>query len=311
MEIKLFFYKFVENIVFQHKSNPMSNDNVIYLQVNGNEDDALRVDHKVKKLTQGGMFICNKGTAKIKLDDMPITLEENTMVVYFPYSTLEIIYRSADLNGIIMAIELDGVQPLLAKITDIDSVLHIRQNPFAKLNVDDRKRIFEYIQLYERHLMLSKSFAVNNQRRFWQLNNIQLENIKTNLILQIFLVYTPMDASPKNAVNRKDEIVRKFLNDLQHNYIEQHEVGFYSNQQFISMRYFSFVIKDRTGKTPSQWIAASLVNDAKHMLTDSNLTVKEIAEQLKFPNQSYFGKWFKANVGMGPLEFKKKNIGNS
>ena len=288
----------------------MSNDNVIYFQVKGNDDDVFKVEHKVKKLTQGGMFICNRGKASIKLDDMPIILEENTMVVYFPYSTLEITYRSDDLNGIIMAIELDGVQPLLAKITDIDSVLHIRQNPFTVINEEDRIRIFEYIKLYERHLQLSKFYAINNQRRFWQFNNIQLENIKTNLILQIFLVYTPEDASPKNSVNRKDEIVRKFLNDLQHNYINQHEVGFYSNLQYISMRYFSFVIKDRTGKTPSQWIAAKLCNDAKHMLTDTNLTVKEIADQLKFPNQSYFGKWFKTNMGMGPLEYKKKNIGN-
>ncbi len=283
----------------------MANDNVIYSQLNGNGDDALKVEHKIKKMSQGGMFICNRGEARIKLDDMPLILKANTMVVYFPYSTLEITYRSNDLNGIIMAIELDGVQPLLSRISDIDSVLHIRQNPFTNLSEDDRDRIYNYIRLYETHLELSKLYAENNQKRFWQLNNIQLENIKTNLILQIFLVYLPKDANPKNSVNRKDEIVRKFLNDLQHNYLSQHQVGFYSNRQFISMRYFSFVIKDRTGKTPSQWIASALVNDAKHMLTDTNLTVKEIAEQLKFPNQSYFGKWFKTNVGMGPLEYKK------
>ena len=152
---------------------------------------------------------------------------------------------------------------------------------------------------------LAKYYAQNNYRRLWQLNNLQLENVKTNLILQILLVYTPTDAPLKNGVNRRDEIVKKFLSDLQRYYIEQHDVGFYSNMQYISMRYFSFVVKDRTGKTPSQWIASALLNDAKHMLTDTNYSVKEIADLLKFPNQSYFGKWFKNNVGMGPLEYKK------
>ena len=287
----------------------MFDDNVLYFQVNGNDDDVLKVEQKVRKLSQGGMFICNRGEAEIKLDDMPLLIKKNTMVVYSPYSTLEITYRSKDLSGIIMAIELDGVLPLVAKITDINSVLHIRQNPLVKLSEENRIKIFEYIKLYEKHLFLSKEYAVNNQRRFWQLNSIQLENVKTNLILQIFLVYTPKDASPINDVNRKDEIVRNFLIDLQKNYINQHEVGFYSNLQCISMRYFSSVVKDRTGKTPSQWIAASLCNDAKQMLIDTNLTIKEIADQLKFPNQSYFGKWFKSNVGMGPLEYKKNNIG--
>lgn len=309
MDIILFFHKFVRIILRLILFHAMTEDNVLYFHVNGNDDDVLKVEHKVRKLAQGGMFICNRGEATIKLDDMPLLITKNSMVVYFPYSTLEITYRSNDLSGIIMAIELDGVLPLVAKISDINSVLHIRQNPLVKLSEEDRLRIFEYIKLYERHLQLSKLFAVNNHRRFWQLNNIQLDNVKTNLILQIFLVYTPKDTSPKNAVNRKDEIVRNFLIDLQRNYIVQHEVGFYSNLQCISMRYFSFVIKDRTGKTPSQWIAASLCNDAKHMLTDTNLTIKEIADQLKFPNQSYFGKWFKANVGIGPMDFKKKNIG--
>ena len=289
----------------------MDKDNVIYMRVTGkgNEDDVLKVDGTVKKLSQGGIFICNKGEVRLLLDDMNMVMNENSMVVYFPYSTLEILYRSEDLDGIIMAIELDGVQPLLNKITDIDSVLHIRQNPLTLLSDEDRLRIYDYIKLYERHLELSNYFALKNERRYWQLNNIQLENIKTNLILQIFLVYIPENASPKNTVNRKDEIVMKFLNDLQKYYIEQHEVGFYSNLQFISMRYFSSVVKERSGKTPSQWITSAIINDAKHLLTDSNLTVKEIAEQLNFPNQSYFGKWFKTNMGMGPTEYKKtKNV---
>ena len=71
------------------------------------------------------------------------------------------------------------------------------------------------------------------------------------------------------------------------------------------MRYFSSVVKQRTGQTPSQWITSILIKEAKNFITESNLTVKEIAEVMNFPNQSYFGKWFKTHVGMGPLEFKK------
>lgn len=275
------------------------------MHINGNEDDVLRADNHIRKLSQGGMFICKKGEARIVLDDKSFVLKENMMVIYFPYSTLEVIYRSEDVDGIVMAIELDGVQPLLSKITDIDSVLHIRQNPVTSLTEESKFRIEGYIKLYERHLELSKYYAQNNFRRLWQLNNMQLDNVKTNLILQIILAYTPSDASLKNGVNRRDEIVRKFLSDLQRYYVEQHEVGFYSNLQYISMRYFSFVVKNRTGKTPSQWISSALLNDAKHMLTSTNFTIKEIAEQLKFPNQSYFGKWFKNNEGMGPSEYKK------
>ncbi len=285
----------------------MTGDNVIYLRIQGNgeNEELFKTDRKIHKLAQGGMFICNKGNVKIILNDQTFELEQNTMVVYFPYSTLEILFRSEDLDGIIMAIDLESIQPLLSKITDIDSIMHIRQDPFTCLTEDCRLRIYNYIRMYERHLELAHTYALKNERRFWQLNNIQLENIKTNLILQIFLAYTDKYDSPKNTVNRKDEIVRIFLNHLQKHYIEQHEVGFYANLQCISMRYFSFVVRERTGKTPSKWISSALANDAKHLLTDSNMSVKEISDMLKFPNQSYFGKWFKTNVGVGPVEYKK------
>ncbi len=34
------------------------------------------------------------------------------------------------------------------------------------------------------------------------------------------------------------------------------------------------------------------------------LSVRDVSEKLNFPNQSYFGKWFKNHTGISPLEFK-------
>ena len=280
-------------------------DNVLYEKIIGNSQDKLAVNNQIKRLSQGGMFICLEGEAKIVLDESIYDLKKNNMVIYFPYSTLKVLYRSDDLKGLMMAVEIEAVQPLLSKITDLDSVLNIRQSPVTVLTKEGLERISSYIRLYEKHVELSKHYADKQLRRYWQLNNLQLENVKVNLILQLLLAYSSGNEGVKNTVDRRDEIVRKFLLDLRKFYIEQHEVSFYANQQFISMRYFSFVIKDRTGKTPSQLITGALLNDAKTMLTDSNFTVKEIAEKLYFPNQSYFGKWFKTHVGMGPLEFKR------
>lgn len=252
-----------------------------------------------------GMFICLNGNVTFFLDDTKYEMKKNNIVVYFPYSILKIIDASEDLYGIMMSVDVNVVQPLLTRITDVDSILYIRQNPLTDLSEHDLTAIKNYIELYQKHLELSKLYADNNQRRFWQLNNLQIENVKLNLVLQIIMAYADADNGLKNSVDRRDDIVRKFLNDLKDHYLSQHEVSFYSNRQYISMRYFSSVVKQRTGQTPSQWITSILIKEAKNFITESNLTVKEIAEVMNFPNQSYFGKWFKTHVGMGPLEFKK------
>lgn len=283
----------------------MPQDNVVYRIISGNKNEGFMPEAEPLRFALSGMFICLNGNVTFFLDDTKYEMKKNNIVVYFPYSILKIIDASEDLYGIMMSVDVNVVQPLLTRITDVDSILYIRQNPLTDLSEHDLTAIKNYIELYQKHLELSKLYADNNQRRFWQLNNLQIENVKLNLVLQIIMAYADADNGLKNSVDRRDDIVRKFLNDLKDHYLSQHEVSFYSNRQYISMRYFSSVVKQRTGQTPSQWITSILIKEAKNFITESNLTVKEIAEVMNFPNQSYFGKWFKTHVGMGPLEFKK------
>ena len=45
---------------------------------------------------------------------------------------------------------------------------------------------------------------------------------------------------------------------------------------------------------------------AKTLLKYSNMSVQEIAYYLNFPNQSFFGSYFKRNAGMSPSQYKAK-----
>lgn len=47
-----------------------------------------------------------------------------------------------------------------------------------------------------------------------------------------------------------------------------------------------------------------VILEAKTLLKYSNMSVQEIAYRLNFPNQSFFGSYFKRNTGMSPSQFK-------
>ena len=51
-----------------------------------------------------------------------------------------------------------------------------------------------------------------------------------------------------------------------------------------------------------------LVSEAKQLLEGSDLSIKEIANQLNFPTQSFFGKYFKQYVGISPKEYRKDKL---
>jgi AraC-like DNA-binding protein len=87
-------------------------------------------------------------------------------------------------------------------------------------------------------------------------------------------------------------------------------VGYYAEQQFLTNRYFSAIVKEKSGRSPSQWIATALLVDAQNLLRTTNLTIKEISDLLNFPNQSYFGKWFKHLTTIGPMDYRRGKMGH-
>ena len=110
------------------------------------------------------------------------------------------------------------------------------------------------------------------------------------------------DYTPKTS--RKDEIVSRFLQCVADNYRQHRELGFYADQLCLSLKYMSHVIYEQTRRHPSQWIKDYVILDAKTMLRSGRYSVQQVADELNFPNQSFFGKYFKEAVGVSPKKWK-------
>jgi len=104
--------------------------------------------------------------------------------------------------------------------------------------------------------------------------------------------------------SRKDEIVAQFLKCVNEHYRERRDLGFYADRLCLSLKYMSHVVYEQTGRHPSQWIKDYVILDAKTMLRSGRYTVQQVAGELHFPNQSFFGKYFKEAVGVSPKKWK-------
>ena len=56
--------------------------------------------------------------------------------------------------------------------------------------------------------------------------------------------------------------------------------------------------------TAAEWIADYVVLEAKNLLKYSTMSIQEIAYCLNFPNQSFFGKYFRSHTGMTPSAYR-------
>ena len=151
------------------------------------------------------------------------------------------------------------------------------------------------IQAYHmlRTILLDNAFAPNREE-----SAANCLNLIASIIGQV------KDSQSVEKASRSNEIVARFLQCVRENYREHRELGFYANELQLTPKYMSHVVFEQTGRHPSKWIKDYVILEAKSMLRSGNYSIQQIADELHFPNQSFFGKYFKEAVGVSPKKWK-------
>lgn len=135
------------------------------------------------------------------------------------------------------------------------------------------------------------------------------DRLTTLLRLQVILEVLYRMASTKYPAaekpSRSEQIFVGFVQSLAIHYAERRTVADYAAEASLSVRHFSTLVQQHSGRTPKQWIHLFTIGQAKHLLLQSNLQVKEIADRLGFPEQFSFRKYFKTHTGMSPSECRR------
>lgn len=76
-----------------------------------------------------------------------------------------------------------------------------------------------------------------------------------------------------------------------------------------SKAYLFRIFKAKTGKTIMNYYIELKINQAKQLLRENELSVREISEKLAFSMPDYFTKTFKRVTGLTPLAYKKRTTG--
>jgi len=77
----------------------------------------------------------------------------------------------------------------------------------------------------------------------------------------------------------------------------------------LSPDYFSEIFKQQTGTSPRDYLHLLRIHRACQLLTQSDLSVKEIASQLGYQDPFHFSRQFKAFQGLSPRAYRASSPG--
>lgn len=85
----------------------------------------------------------------------------------------------------------------------------------------------------------------------------------------------------------------------------QPTVAWCSSQFHLSSNYFGDMVKRQLHITAQEYIQGKIVERAKYLMGERNLSVSEVAEQLGFSYSNHFTRFFRRKTGISPSQFRK------
>ena len=111
-----------------------------------------------------------------------------------------------------------------------------------------------------------------------------------------------------NVTPEEDNVIDTVVTYIEENYDKELAIPDLAELAGLSEYYFSRKFKKQTGFTIHEYILKTRVNSAKMLLKSSGLSLREIAYQCGFSNESSFSNTFKKIAGMTPGSFRATNI---
>ena len=105
--------------------------------------------------------------------------------------------------------------------------------------------------------------------------------------------------------NQHSELFLKFQVLVDQQFKQNLTIAEYASQLHVSPNHLNKRIKSETGKTTSELIKEITILEAKVLLLQTKMTVKEISNELGFNDDSYFSRLFKNETNYTPSNYRK------
>lgn len=242
------------------------------------------------------LALCTSGKAKYTLDTKERTVEANDVIIINEGQVVGDYLLSRDCSGIAIIFSYDFFYDIISNVRELPQLfLFSRTHPVFHLEEEEAECIKEYFYL------IRKKVDGNA-------NHFRKEVVSTlirSLIYDVSNAIYRIQQVGTTKNTHAEHIFTNFMKLLEQNFRTERRVGWYAEQLCITPKYLSESVKAVSKRRPNEWIENYVTMEIRVLLKNTPLTIKEIAQQLNFANQSFLGKYFKEHVGMSPKEYRR------
>lgn len=241
--------------------------------------------------------VCKRGEMTFKMNGRDIRFAKGGLFVNIGDSMVSDVTKTDDFSAVAIVVSHDFLQESVMSLMHLwPYLLFLMEQPVVELGELELHRLVKmYQQIIERlqqedHSFRREATIACVQACYYDVCDFLKRRIPQNGQLK----------------TRSYALFDQFVRLVATNYVEHRDVAWYADKMQLTPKYLSDVVKDVSGRTSSEWITNFVITEVKSLLVNSDLSIKEIAVELNFANQSFLGKYFKNVVGISPTDFRQK-----
>lgn len=264
----------IENLPLResHRLSTLRIDSFCFL-MNLSKDAEVAINEKIFRVKRGESIVLVPNT-KIRMQNC----DETCCCLFLSLSihfTKETFYNERDIMEQMMQIVWNPIQP-------------------------ENRDLYANIQTY--HELLVRLTAPSNNNRFKKQSIHYL--IKACIYEGLGYVLRECSQGYQPKGTSGERLFQKFVMLLSSMDYTERQVAFYANKLCITPKYLSTLCQQISGKSASKWINNFMIERIRRQLCYSEKSIKEIADDLDFPNVSFFGRYVKKHLGYSPISYR-------
>lgn len=262
-------------------------------KINENVYSTLKSPHKFDFFL---IMLHTKGEIKMKIDMIEHYADSPSNVIKVaPGQIVSLEEYSDDFDATVIILSKRFLESLLVYING-SIPLRIGTHMDCIVKVNEQEKVMTDMLIHAiRHILSNKE------------NPYRLQVVQ-HVIMAIFYSSEQIRNIDSNKTPRSnaDVLSKEFLGLVKDNFRRERQLQFYADKLCITPRYLSRVVKETTNSSAAEWIERYVVLEARALLKSTNMTIQQISDELNFPSQTFFGKYFKRRVGVSPKEYRRK-----
>lgn len=257
----------------------------------------ISIPHEARRMNFILIALCTKGQVEYSLDTQSHTVRPGELLIISERHVVNNYASSPDFEGLAMILSVDFFREVINNVADLSAVfLLARSKPVMALSEHEMRIFTNYF-----YTIKDRIESVNNHFRKALVRTLLLA-----LLYDMSNVVYQFQQTTDQRLKRGDIIFTRFIKMVEEYCGRERRVSWYAGQLGITPKYLSETVKEVSRRTPNEWIDNYVIVELRVLLKNTTKSIKQITEEMHFPNQSFLGKYFKEHVGVSPSEYRKR-----